>query len=762
MRKSAVRGLLLAMAARARILAAAAGSRATTTAATPAGVPRRTPAAAIDRFLLRPFVRPRIVASIPRGVGPTRDFGSGGGAASFASFAAFAASPSVPRRDDLCRDHGLRRGPRRHHPVRVPRRTRTASCANGADVGEFYANSDAFPDFASLGITSEVLLDRLARPPNSLSRPSAVQAACFGVLREGEGDAIVGAETGSGKTLAYLLPLVEDVLRRKREWKAAHPDGADAAMDPGYDYARAIVLVPNKELAHQAVRMAASICGGLERCVVWGAEALGLGSDSYSTASSSEHIPEEEVVRLAILPGGMSTPKDFPPFRFATSTSPKHARQPPPDLVFATPANLGPMALSPKNVALFADVRTLVVDEADMLLDGGYVRQLNNVLTGFRRADRLIPGVYELPKIFKRKKKAAVPREEEGGDEGDAADDEAGGAAVEGAGGDEGDAADDEAGGAAAEGAEGARGDETAAGSFGPKRTQHVFVAATIPDFGLRSVDAYLKRKFPNATDVTMAGMHNARHYGLASSSRTIWNELEENQDRMRRLADALKLDRDEEGVDGRGLKGEKVMVFLNTVADVDGATSGLRRAGIDAVPYHAKITLEERTSNLDRFRRYRAPPAEDGNDGAGDSDSDDAANEEDAVPVLVCTDVASRGLDVPGVTAIVQLQFAQNVVAHLHRMGRCGRAGNRDGRGIVFYGAKQRELVEVVREAEEGQARMTLAQDVEDDQEELGEDGEGAVEAGKVEKAFSRKRGFTKKRKKQRKRAMRGGEGAE
>mmetsp|Transcript_34354 Transcript_34354/g.72289 ORF Transcript_34354/g.72289 Transcript_34354/m.72289 type:complete len:258 (+) Transcript_34354:1108-1881(+) len=251
-----------------------------------------------------------------------------------------------------------------------------------------------------------------------------------------------------------------------------------------------------------------------------------------------------------------------------------------------------------------------------------------------------------------------------------------------------------------------------------------------------------------------MAGMHNARHYGLENETQTVWNEIEDNKDRMQRAVDVLRLDRGEVGVDGRGLKGEKVMMFLNTVKDVDGATNGLRRAGINAVPYHAKIPLEDRTSNLDKFRRYRAP--------SGD-DKDNLKGDKDAIPVLVCTDVASRGLDIPGVTAIVQLQFALNVVSHLHRMGRTGRAGNRDGRGIVFYGPKERELVEVVREAEEQQSRMKLIQDVEDDSDGSGlENGEGSgkKEAGKVKKAFSRKRGFTKKRKKQRKRAMEATEG--
>ena len=169
-----------------------------------------------------------------------------------------------------------------------------------------------------------------------------------------------------------------------------------------------------------------------------------------------------------------------------------------------------------------------------------------------------------------------------------------------------------------------------------------------------------------------------------------------------------------------------------------------VRRAGINAVPYHAQVPLEERAKNLDRFRRYDAPDNNESN-----------KNDNDTVPVLVCTDVASRGLDIPGVTAVVQLQFATNVVIHLHRMGRCGRAGNSDGRGIVFYGAKERELVEVIREAEKHQSSMILTQDVEDG---LGVedslDTEAPEDKAKVRKAFSRKRGFTKKIKKARREA--------
>ena len=47
----------------------------------------------------------------------------------------------------------------------------------------------------------------------------------------------------------------------------------------------------------------------------------------------------------------------------------------------------------------------------------------------------------------------------------------------------------------------------------------------------------------------------------------------------------------------------------------------------------------------------------------------------------------------------------AWDVVAHLHWMGRCGRAGKM----VLFYGGRERELIDVVREAERQQETMTL-----------------------------------------------------
>jgi superfamily II DNA/RNA helicase len=490
----------------------------------------------------------------------------------------------------------------------TPARRLFSSAAND----EFFSNQS----FADMGISSPVLLERLAAL--GFAKPSAVQAATYQAVTE-RADITIGAETGSGKTLAYLLPLMDDILTSKR-------DGI-----PNYDYCRAIILVPNKELVQQVVRMALPLCGG-SKALVTGGVPRGLKSNVEETNDP------QIMVRLAIMPGGLSAPQDFPPFR---NTIGLGGTELPVDIVIATPAALAPLGLKPAHMTMFADIPTLVIDEADMLLDGGYIRPLENVLMGFRRADRLDK-------------------------------------------------------------------------DHGVSPTQYIFSAATLPDMGLRSVEAYIKKRFPRATRISMAGMHRARHAGL--SEQTLWIQEDSNKARTEELVRLLQLPK-EEG----GLMGEKCMVFLNSADDVDGANGALERAGVSSVRYHAKVSLEDRNANLESFRSGK-------------------------IKVLVCTDLASRGLDIPGVTAVVQLQFAGNVVAHLHRMGRCGRAGQRNGRGIIFYPSNQAELTAVVREAESQQERMVLAGDVE----EISDDVEG--DATTVNAAFSRKRGFTKKLKKARK----------
>jgi ATP-dependent RNA helicase DDX23/PRP28 len=60
----------------------------------------------------------------------------------------------------------------------------------------------------------------------------------------------------------------------------------------------------------------------------------------------------------------------------------------------------------------------------------------------------------------------------------------------------------------------------------------------------------------------------------------------------------------------------------------------------------------------------------------------------EDVYNVLVATDVAGRGIDVPGVALVINYDMANTVEAYTHRIGRTGRAG-RKGTAVTFLTLK-------------------------------------------------------------------------
>lgn len=66
---------------------------------------------------------------------------------------------------------------------------------------------------------------------------------------------------------------------------------------------------------------------------------------------------------------------------------------------------------------------------------------------------------------------------------------------------------------------------------------------------------------------------------------------------------------------------------------------------------------------------------------------------------LLVCTDSASRGLDIPGVDHVVQADFASTAVDFLHRTGRTARA-DRPGRVTSLYTDADAALAGAIRDA--------------------------------------------------------------
>jgi ATP-dependent RNA helicase DDX21 len=117
------------------------------------------------------------------------------------------------------------------------------------------------------------------------------------------------------------------------------------------------------------------------------------------------------------------------------------------------------------------------------------------------------------------------------------------------------------------------------------------------------------------------------------------------------------------------GLHG-KTIVFAQTKADANSVLLA-DKVNHDVEVLHGDIAQNQREVTLQRFR-------------------------EGKFNVLVATDVASRGLDIPNVDLVIQLEPPKDTETYIHRSGRTARAGT-SGTCITFYTKKQQGLVNMI-----------------------------------------------------------------
>jgi ATP-dependent RNA helicase RhlE len=172
------------------------------------------------------------------------------------------------------------------------------------------------PDFAPLGLSEPLLRAVAAR---GYSVPSPIQKQCIPAVLEGR-DVLAAAQTGTGKTAGFTLPMLERLLH-----------GARARAGT----VRALVLTPTRELAAQV---------------------------ADSVRAYGRHVD----LRSDVVFGGVSPNPQIDRLRGGT------------DVLVATPGRL--MDLHQQGALRLDRVEILVLDEADRMLDMGFLRDIRRIL----------------------------------------------------------------------------------------------------------------------------------------------------------------------------------------------------------------------------------------------------------------------------------------------------------------------------------------------------------------------------------------------
>jgi superfamily II DNA/RNA helicase len=481
------------------------------------------------------------------------------------------------------------------------------------------------------------------------------------------------AATGSGKTIAYVLPLLQQLKRQEQE--VSNPE--EMLRRP--QRPRVVILAPTRELVQQITTVVKS----LSHCLKVSSHALMGGSSSTTTASSS---------------GNKSL-----------SRQTKTLQQRPMDVIVATPGRLL-QHWKQKNSIFLGNVQTIVLDEMDTMLEQGFQKDLEQILTPLmmQGGSRMQGG----SSSNNEKSTTSTTRPKDGEDDWDSD--------------------------SATRKASSVNSSAASAKSTPPRI---ILTSATMTqsiqkllgdspktsNLQLGAKRSYLNQKqkeeqqeqllqdgtkkkakvstpvfqFPHMTIVTAPGLHKA----VPRLKQTFVDVG--STDKMSLLIDVLSSN-------ARGTRndGAATIIFCNKVASVRAVQYALSEARIESLAYHAELNSAARTENLQLFRH-----AMEGRSGTSSSskssntkkkaiDEDEWEDFEDMdidtlppttttkepINILVCTDLAARGLDMPNIDHVVMFDFPLNSLDYLHRCGRTARG--KDGTGAVTALVSKRDKV--------------------------------------------------------------------
>lgn len=110
------------------------------------------------------------------------------------------------------------------------------------------------------------------------------------------------------------------------------------------------------------------------------------------------------------------------------------------------------------------------------------------------------------------------------------------------------------------------------------------------------------------------------------------------------------------------------IIVFVNIKRNCDAIARDIQKMGFSSVTLHGSKTQEQREAALASLRNGQTE-------------------------ILVATDLAGRGIDVPDVSLVVNFNMATNIESYTHRVGRTGRAG-KSGVALTFLGNEDADVM--------------------------------------------------------------------
>nr|WP_309545684.1 DEAD/DEAH box helicase [Asticcacaulis biprosthecium] len=344
---------------------------------------------------------------------------------------------------------------------------------------------------------------------NGVRHPTAIQEQAIPVALTGL-DVLGIAQTGTGKTAAFTLPMIERLAA-----------GRSKARMP-----RSIVLAPTRELADQV-------------------------------AEAFEKYAKYHKLNWALLIGGVSMADQVAKLDKGV------------DVLICTPGRL--LDLFERSKVLLTGVQIMVVDEADRMLDMGFIP--------------------DIERIFK----------------------------------------------------------------LTPPNRQTLFFSATMPPEITRLTTQFLRNPVRIEVSRPASTNENITQYVL---------RVPHKDPRAKRIALRALL---------KTLDIKNGIVFCNRKTDVDIVAKSLTAHGFNAAPIHGDLDQSLRTKTLDSFRK-------------GD------------LTLLVASDVAARGLDIPDVGHVFNFDVSHHADDYVHRVGRTGRAGRSGEAYLLLSPADEKNYDKVVK----------------------------------------------------------------